>query len=273
TGDTINKSTPTIINGLTNVTKIASGGMHTLALLSDGTIKSWGDNIYGELGVGDTIDRHSPVTVPGITNAIEIAGGSYHSIALLSDSTIKIWGHNIYGELGLGDTINRYSPVTVPGITKVVAISAGRHHTIIILSDGTVKAWGHNGFGQLGIGGTNNNRNPVTVPGIIDAIAVSSGGWHSLALNSKTGIQENNIYNKAFTMNSIFSGNIKLTIPSGYIKEYSIYNVSGDLILTQKEYSLKRVLNIDASAIKPGIYFLKIQTSDGIINTKIIKIL
>ena len=36
--------------GLTNVIAIAAGGLHTLALKSDGTVWGWGYNGQGELG-------------------------------------------------------------------------------------------------------------------------------------------------------------------------------------------------------------------------------
>ncbi|MSP23788.1 MAG: hypothetical protein EXR75_01210 [Myxococcales bacterium] len=35
------------------VTAIAAGGLHTCALLNDDTVKCWGRNHYGQLGLGD----------------------------------------------------------------------------------------------------------------------------------------------------------------------------------------------------------------------------
>ncbi len=36
---------------------IAAGGNHTCALLDDNTVKCWGDNFGGQLGLGDTLNR------------------------------------------------------------------------------------------------------------------------------------------------------------------------------------------------------------------------
>jgi alpha-tubulin suppressor-like RCC1 family protein len=36
---------------------IAAGHYHTCALLNDSSVKCWGDNVYGELGLGDTAFR------------------------------------------------------------------------------------------------------------------------------------------------------------------------------------------------------------------------
>ena len=38
---------------------VATGDIHTCALLDDHTVKCWGDNFYGQLGYGDTVQRGS----------------------------------------------------------------------------------------------------------------------------------------------------------------------------------------------------------------------
>ena len=51
---------------------IATGYVHTCALLADGSIKCWGDNGLGQLGTGDTTNRNTPTCVVGLqAGAIE----------------------------------------------------------------------------------------------------------------------------------------------------------------------------------------------------------
>ena len=123
---------------------VAAGGRHSLALLSDGTIKAWGWNREGQLGDGTSNNSsNTAVSVSGITNAVAVSSGDMHSLALLSDGTVKVWGYNGEGQLGDGTTISRLTPVTVSGITNAVAVSAGGYrYSLALLSDGTVKAWG-----------------------------------------------------------------------------------------------------------------------------------
>eukprot|EP00981_Chlorochromonas_danica_P010213 scaffold3058_cov165-Ochromonas_danica.AAC.4 len=55
-------TTTTEANSLT-VQDVACGSGHTLALLSDGTLYSWGLNQRGQCGTGDILVRHSPTKI------------------------------------------------------------------------------------------------------------------------------------------------------------------------------------------------------------------
>jgi len=117
-----------------------SGGYHSLALKSDGTVWAWGDNYYGDLGDGTTTDRNTPVQVSGLTGVTAISGGGQYSLALKSDGTVWAWGDNYHGKLGDGTTTDRYTPVQLMGLTGVTAISGGEDHSLALKSDGTVWA-------------------------------------------------------------------------------------------------------------------------------------
>jgi alpha-tubulin suppressor-like RCC1 family protein len=70
-GTTNSKHTPTKIGNDTDWESIAAGGYHTFAFktvdtLDNGTLWTWGYNLYGQLGYGTTTDRHTP-TCLGIT--------------------------------------------------------------------------------------------------------------------------------------------------------------------------------------------------------------
>ncbi len=178
---------------LSEVTAVAGGHSHNLALLKNGTVMAWGGNSYGQLGVGreklpSGKDRsYVPVQAKGLTEATAISAGSKYSLALLRNGTMMTWGKNVYGELGLGDKVRRLVPTAVPGLSGVTAISAGggakqgAGHSLARLSNGTVMAWGGNSVGELGIGNTTDSSVPVAVRGLTGAQGISSGAFHSLA--------------------------------------------------------------------------------------------
>jgi alpha-tubulin suppressor-like RCC1 family protein len=166
------------------VSSVAAGSNHNLALISDGTVRAWGDNSGGELGDGTTTQRNSPVQVIGLAGVVAVAAGHSHSIAVKSDGTVWNWGSNESGDLGDGTTTQRNTPVQVSGLAGVVAVAAGYSHSLAVRSNGTVWAWGDNASGELGDGTTNQRNTPVQVSGLTQVVGVSAGDHFSLAVRS-----------------------------------------------------------------------------------------
>ncbi|MEX2238955.1 MAG: RCC1 repeat-containing protein, partial [Dehalococcoidia bacterium] len=179
-----NQAAPVAVSGLSGVKAVAAGFRHSLALLSDGTVMSWGADTSGQLGNGATTgDQASPVAVSGLSSVKAVAGGASHTLALLSDGTVMSWGNDGNGQLGNGATTgDQAAPVAVSGLSGVRAIAAGIYHSLALLSDGTVMSWGADTSGQLGNGATTGNQAaPVAVSGLSGVKAIAGGGTHSLA--------------------------------------------------------------------------------------------
>lgn len=180
-------------SNLSSVTAIATGRDHSLALLSNGTVKAWGFGSAGELGLGTTSLQNTPQQIPAsnLSNVIAVAAGTQYSLALLANGTVKSWGENTGGQLGLGFSgagTNQSTPQQIPlaSLSNVVAIAAGEAHSAALLSNGTVKVWGYNSLGQLGLGNIGNQCTPQQIPAsrLRNVVAISAGGAHSLALCS-----------------------------------------------------------------------------------------
>ncbi len=55
------------VTGLASATSVSSGLFHSTALLSNGTVRTWGWNNTGQLGNGGTTTSMAPVQVSGLT--------------------------------------------------------------------------------------------------------------------------------------------------------------------------------------------------------------
>lgn len=184
-GTTTQSATPVSVSGISGAIWIATGtNAYSCAVLSDGTVKCWGDGAYGKLGDGTQTDRSLPVTVSGLAGATRITAGNNHTCALISDGTAKCWGENANGRLGDGTTTSRYTPVAVSGLTGATSIIAGYNHTCAILNDGSAKCWGYNFNGQLGDGTTTSRSTPVTVSGLSSVAEIELGYDHTCSVLS-----------------------------------------------------------------------------------------
>jgi alpha-tubulin suppressor-like RCC1 family protein len=82
---TTNRARPVPVSGITGVTAIAANGGgddvsppgygFSMALLSDGTVRTWGHNDRGQLGDGTTVDRLTPIRVPGLSGVKAVVAG------------------------------------------------------------------------------------------------------------------------------------------------------------------------------------------------------
>lgn len=106
-------SSPFMIPGLTGITAISAGFLHSIFLKSNGTVWVTGDNNYGQLGDGTTIDKNVATVLTGINGIVAISAGAYHSLFLKSDGTVRSVGANFFGGLGDGTTTQRLTPVMV----------------------------------------------------------------------------------------------------------------------------------------------------------------
>lgn len=161
---------------ISNTIAVAAGYQHSMALLSDGTVWSWGVNGKGQLGDGTYSARNTPVKVKGLTGITKIAAGNEHSLALKNDSTVWTWGFNEDGQLGDGTKIEKAAPVKVSGLTGIIAISGGYSFSIALKKDGTVYFWGWT------LGNDSDLNIPVKVSGLNGIIAIAAGQYHALAL-------------------------------------------------------------------------------------------
>ena len=165
-------------------TAIAAGSFTGYALGVDGSIRTWGLNSSGQLGIGTTANSPWPVrvqsnseTLPAFTAIIAGDGTGY---ALDGDGKVRAWGYNdSSGLLGNGTTTRSLWPVLVQAafsgeLPPFTTIAAGGSTGHALDEDGHLWSWGSYLNGQLGSGATTHSLWPALV--LPTARGVSFGG-------------------------------------------------------------------------------------------------
>ena len=127
-----NQSSPVqTISGGTNWRIVASGGDHTAAIKTDGSLWVWGSGSSGQLGNNTLTNQSSPVqTISGGTNWRSVDSGCFHTSAIKTDGSLWVWGSGSSGQLGSNTLTNQSSPIqTISGGTNWRTTSAGGSHT------------------------------------------------------------------------------------------------------------------------------------------------
>ncbi|KAF2865861.1 regulator of chromosome condensation 1/beta-lactamase-inhibitor protein II [Massariosphaeria phaeospora] len=165
-----------------NVVKIATGGMHVVALTKDNKLLTWGVNDNGALGrdtsgaeikLRDADDSDSdsedetgglnelestPTAVsaehfPEDTVFVDIAAGDSCSFVLTTEGAVYGWGTFRKNEGVLGFARSEHTartPQYIDMIRKVTQIACGTNHVLALDKDRHVYAWGNGQQNQLG---------------------------------------------------------------------------------------------------------------------------
>jgi len=175
------RNTPIVVSGtLTGAVAVATGGLHTCAIVENGGAQCWGNNTYGQLGDGTLTRRLTPVVVNNLPASVQLAAGDYHTCALATDERLWCWGDNRQGQLGQGAVISSQTPLEVtPFISEVVSLVAGAKHTCVLRRAGTVWCWGDNQAGQLGDGTHMGRAFPLAVSGLAGSAVAIAASLHN----------------------------------------------------------------------------------------------
>jgi cysteine-rich repeat protein len=102
-----------LVPGVFDATRLASGGLHTCAILENENVVCWGYNAGGQLGDGTRADSTTPVPVVGLTNITQVDSFAGHTCAVNRSGQIFCWGGGSEGQLGDGSIGHHFTPETV----------------------------------------------------------------------------------------------------------------------------------------------------------------
>ncbi|WP_437672895.1 RCC1 domain-containing protein [Sorangium sp. So ce131] len=173
---------------------VAVGRVHACAILKDGSVWCWGQEVDDEARPGSWKARLEPAPVPLPAPAVGVAAGDYsdediqwHTCALLSDGTVHCWGVNGSGQLGLGvGTFARKEPVQI-SIRDVGRIAAGGGTTCAIDKSDRLFCWGRGFEGELAVEEVPESSVPVEISVRDEPVAQVSVGFEHVCATTADG--------------------------------------------------------------------------------------
>ena len=163
------------------VKQISAGEIHSLVLLENGDVYSFGWGHHGQLGHGDTSNQLTPKKITALSNVKQISAGYTHSLVLLENGDVYSFGSGFDGQLGHGNTSRQFTPKRITALSNVKQISAG-NYSLVLLENGDVYSFGSGAYGQLGHGDTNNQLTPKRITALSNIRQISAGREYSLVL-------------------------------------------------------------------------------------------
>jgi hypothetical protein len=240
---------------------ISAGRNFNLAIKNDGTLWSWGQNDFGQLGNGFSFGGSNVVLQIG-TDAdwASIAAGDIHSMALKTNGTRWAWGSNGNGSSSsgsagaLGDTTktDKNIPTQIGTDTDWEKPQAGEYFSFCLKKDGTLWSNGRNTAGELGDGTQTIRLFPILVS---CPIILTNIGF-------KDEIPGLKIYPNPVNDILLIRNSDNLSI-----RKISVFDFSGKLIITVNGQTDR----INLEGVAKGIYVLQIVSEGKSYKKKIIK--
>lgn len=163
------------------------GGSFVYARGTDGVLRVWGDNQFGQLGKGNTRQSFDVVEFAtknaqiDVTQIRDVVTASDYSYLWMEDGTLWGVGNNNYLPLTKpAGSFSTHVKVNIP--EKPVAMATGFGHVLLLTENGEVYAWGRNGEYQVGNGKRKNVQQPVKLA-LSNIVQIAAGGKFSLALD------------------------------------------------------------------------------------------
>ena len=209
--------TPRLYSELTNITDIACGSNHCMALSQTGQIYIWGCGEQNQLGhhINERIDVEGKAClIPSLLRTgrrkySAIYTGADHAFAVDAKKSVWAWGLNSFGATGIAegageDSASVFVPSKVPGLSNaddpVVFMCGGQHHSIAITETGTPLVFGRLDGLQTGLDISTIPTDsiiydeatpprprilivPTAIPGVGKAVYASAGTDHTIIIN------------------------------------------------------------------------------------------
>ena len=186
---------------------VSSGGWHSCAVKTDGTLYCWGIIAQGQTAVEEgyelcedmfehpTACKTTPTQESSLsTNWRSVSVGRTHSCGIKTDNSLYCWGSNNDSELGSGTYRDSAVPLKVGDSNDWSSVTLGDAYTCGIKLDKSLYCWGDTSDGQLGLGSEyyppdiRQVLTPLRVGDDNDWESVSAGEYRACALKTDSSM-------------------------------------------------------------------------------------
>ena len=180
-------SIPTRIESLPPIKIVSCGYLFTICVDESGSLWSFGDNVFGQLGTGKSEQKFNvPQKIGDIPLVKTVACGGFHALVITEDNTLWSAGANNYLQLFLNrekTLVERYS-FSKTQYSNVTRISTGFQFSMLQNDSEEIFSCGINIKGELGLGDNTFHGKAQKIPDLpLDIIHFCCGKNHSLFLD------------------------------------------------------------------------------------------
>ena len=208
---------PVSVSGLSGVSALSAGDIHTCAVLS-GYVYCWGRAQEQQLGRDrELTSRASALVVPTPSGVATMASGLYHTCAA-SSGALWCWGNNLDGEVGGSCTDNDCPATQVSGLTGVSSLAAGADYSCA-LKAGVVSCWGILPWSSDG----SSTTSPATVAALSGTQAIAAGvtSWWDLQSGATGAVRMCAVASNG-TVKCFYGGSVTATAVTGISSAKSV---------------------------------------------------
>lgn len=120
------KGLPVPVAGMSGVRSVSAGAYNSGIVHYNGSVWTWGNNSFGQLGDGTTAVSFAPKKVNAVSDAVAMAIGAGHIAVLRGDGAVYSFGRNTAGQLGTNTTIGSNLPVQAVGVGGIGNLNLGK---------------------------------------------------------------------------------------------------------------------------------------------------
>lgn len=188
---------PTVVSQVSPLRDAATGTFGNCVVDESQTLRCWGVNSHGSLGIGEEPQSTTtPTVVSGVGDVRQVSAGTHHVCIINDDDAVYCWGDSLSGQVGNGVSFSNpdpdgpegndwvvFEPAQLTDLEPIRDIFSARGHTCALTFDDQGYCWGGNAEGAFGNGDDTTQIVPTAVDWPQTFYTLSGGNGHTCGIS------------------------------------------------------------------------------------------